>query len=181
MPDIFRVSGFYPNSNWTAIYAADFASANASGNDFINFPERDWYATVGWDNSDHIVALGSHGQAGQIFVNIAAGQKYIELDRIQCQLNFTPTTFDISVSIAEGIIALTPVAGLAPPDPDPQSRMRASLSDASGVQGLSQIVTSLWTSIVGDSFINNVANMQVRNGTRAGAIPTDATVLAAVS
>ena len=181
LPDIFRVSGFYPNSNWTAIYGANFASANASGADFSNFPDHAWYATIAFETSDKIVGLGSHKNAGQSFVNIVAGASYSALDRIQCELIFTPTTFNVNVSIVDGNITVTPVSGPPPSDPDPQERLRASFTDAGGVQGLSQIGTSLWTSMVGDSLLANVANAQVRAGLPLNAPPTHATVLAAVA
>jgi hypothetical protein len=93
------------------------------------------------------------------FFGILAGAAYPPLDKIQYETTFQPTLFKVAVSFSNSTIIVTPAQseGVASPDPGNQLRLQAQKS-----YGLSYIVTSLYTSAVGEAFNENIRNLQVQ-------------------
>ena len=89
---------------------------------------------------------------------------------MQCEATFTPTRFNVTVDVAKKTITVSHTEEV-PHDIDPTG----SLINIAflGVSYLSQTLTTLYTSILGDSFLRNIDNVSARNG-RLGSNPVDA-------
>jgi hypothetical protein len=88
-----------------------------------------------------------------------AGDAYSMLNQTQCEVWFTPSRFNVSVDVDAKNISVT-LSQLGVQDIDP-SRALANIS-FHGVGYLSQTLTTLYTSVLGDSFRRNVENVQSR-------------------
>ncbi|KAF5970894.1 hypothetical protein FCOIX_10117 [Fusarium coicis] len=88
-----------------------------------------------------------------------AGDAYSMLNQTQCEVWFTPSRFNVSVDVDAKNISVT-LSQLDVSDIDP-SRALANIS-FHGVGYLSQTLTTLYTSVLGDSFRRNVENVQSR-------------------
>lgn len=102
-----------------------------------------------------------------------AGNAYPVLNQIQCEATFSPTRFKVGVDMGVKTISVIPVGTELDIDP---SRALANIS-FHGVGYLSQTLTTLYTSVLGDSFLRNIDNVRARNN-RTQAVDQD--VLAAV-
>ena len=153
-----------------------------------SFPDgtMDNYAQMGYARSDTIVSLGGHTNTESGFLAIAGGSQYAELNYTQCAINFVPTNFTIGVDVVQRVINVTvKVTGTDIIDMDPttyngtfseygcihgvcKNRMRTGSRGLGliasqvmkGMTSLTRINTSLWTSVVGDAFYDNIGNAQ---------------------
>jgi hypothetical protein len=137
-PNLYLVSGTLPNGN----------------------PEV--YSACGLGHSKGILALvGSH-RNGQNFFSIAAGQNYAALDQVQCRVLFTPTVFSVAVNATNRLIAVAPLlrsfTNADVPDIEPTGfitafimRIPTSISQ--------QHACDLYTSLVGNMFVQNIQNV----------------------
>jgi len=115
-PDLFKAIGYFPNSNWTKIYEDQSSGSEAK--------DVDWYAQVDTGNGSTVVSIGSHSsdQVSRYFVAIAAGADYAQLDKIQCELTFAPTSFMVQVSSENSTITVVPNGAAS--DPEPKGLLR---------------------------------------------------------
>ena len=153
-----------------------------------HFPDGayDNYAQMGYRLSDTIVSLSGHTNTEGGFLAIAGGSQYAELNYTQCVIEFVPTKFTIDVDVVQRIINVTvDVAGMDIIDMDPTTsngrfseygcidgncgrHMRTggrglgliASQVMKGITSLTRINTSLWTSVVGDAFYDNIGNAQ---------------------
>ncbi|KAH7471173.1 hypothetical protein FOMA001_g13645 [Fusarium oxysporum f. sp. matthiolae] len=103
-----------------------------------------------------------------------AGEAYSLLNQTQCEVWFTVSRFNVSVDMDTKIISVRR-SEEKPFDLDP-TRALANIS-FHGVGYLSQTLTTLYTSVLGDSFRRNIDNVQTRRNRKE---PTDEDVIEAV-
>ncbi|KAF8162244.1 hypothetical protein K438DRAFT_1775950 [Mycena galopus ATCC 62051] len=135
-PNFYLAYGALPNSQ----YMSDSGTFQPEG-----------YATLGLGDDSQIVAL----------VDTSYRPRTIVLDKVQCDVNFAPYNFEISVNSTNALISVTPLAS-STRDMDPTS------IDGSGIIAemvmrqvtfLSMINTNLYTSVLGNVFMSNIVNV----------------------
>ena len=144
----------------------------------------DGIGTFNW-TSREIVSLGSHNSSAvsRYFIAFAAGLNYHELDKIQCELLFKPTEFQVHAFRANSTIIVTS-DNEDVPDPEPRGLFRSSVLD--GLNSVSMVTTSLYTSMLGEALVRNIKNIQAKLSLGGFVNPdskdvSDATRLAAIS
>jgi hypothetical protein len=141
----------------------------------------DDYYTLGLEmNLDSkIVALLGRTANGRSVVAIAVGETpgpYTSLQNIQCEATFTPMNFSVNVNTDELVTTVTPVGPAD--DIDPTSSITGPgqgvliQETMMSLTQVSMINTDSYTSIVGDAFLSEIANVAVAtnaplNGTAA--------------
>ena len=181
MPDLYIANGFFPNSNWTEIYANGFATFNASEMDYSGIDGSDYFAQVAF-SADKLVtiagkAYSADDRTSQYFLAVAAGKAYSVLDKMQCEVTFHPMVFNVNVSTVDRTIEVTP-QGLAA-DIDSTGGLKArAVRDVGSLWGAT---TGLSTSELGNALEDNINNYQIRNNADPAKPPLNNTVLAAVS
>ncbi len=138
IPGIFYAIGYLPNSNLSI--APPF------------------YSIVGWGDQD-IFAYQSECIMGRFLYAFTAGQRYSPLERMQCEVSFTPCKYDVVVSPPGKNITVTPAAqcgGADVFDVDPTGRLKCKL--VGEISWLPRVATSLYSSMVGDAFMSNINN-----------------------
>lgn len=98
-------------------------------------PEHiDYYAqsSFGGDGAA-IVAMGATNSdnASEYYLAMAATPAWAQYDKLQCQIFFEPMWFDVSVSVLETSIVVTP--GGDGPDAEPRGMLRSKVLDALNV------------------------------------------------
>ena len=174
-PSFLWATGWFPNSNWTQLIASP------------NDTRPDAYIQIDFARTGHnTVSIGSHNSdyVSRYYIAIAAGINYSELDKIQCELIFQPTSFDVRVSRTFSTITVTPTNTTCP-DPEPRGILRSKVMD--GLNKVSMVATSLYGSSVGGALAQNINNLQAKQFSRLIINRLDhksapnATILAAVS
>ncbi|MCJ1478522.1 hypothetical protein MMC13_007202 [Lambiella insularis] len=103
---------------------------------------------AGYDDLQYIYAL-------------AIGNFYPNLTNVQCKADFTPASFDVAVDVSTQNIAVTPAAKQIPVvDIDPTGGLIKNTFTS--LNFLSQIITTMYTSVLGDAFMINVKAVQAR-------------------
>ena len=126
------------------------------------------YAAVGL-SGDGVVALGAGTNTGDSspshWAALATGNgtigKYGSLDKIQCEIFFTPTLFAISVNMSNKVITVLPLQEV---DETPTAsglawRLTHALNNLGSV-----FSSTIWISVIGEAFVNNMANVHAREG-----------------
>ncbi|EDU41029.1 hypothetical protein PtrSN002B_008117 [Pyrenophora tritici-repentis] len=139
----FTLSG--PVNEW--IYAA-------SGNlpDSEEGPEYSNY--IGHDGKA-IVAIGVafSERSPRRYLSIAAGEAYAFLNNTQCEFDFTPTLFNITVDIGSLNITVTPVKTV--PDFNPERNITRTVLRQ--FELMSNDMTNLYVSLLGEAFNSSIA------------------------
>ena len=119
----------------------------------VGEPESSAY--VGHDLSA-IVAMGvAYDVASERkYVGIAAGSSYGFLDQIQCSIDFKPSMFEVTVSLPAKNINVTRISET--PDIDPTEMLRKT--SMRQFELIANDQTSLYVSLVGDSFNSSIAD-----------------------
>jgi hypothetical protein len=111
-------------------------------------------------------ALGENGVAGEHnFVAFAtangADSSYGALDKVQCETQFVPTVFNISVNQSENTIAVWPMKTVEPflHSTDLAARVQHMVGTVGSMLG-----ATLWIPVLGEVFRNNVVNVEAYNG-----------------
>jgi hypothetical protein len=125
------------------------------------------FAAAGLDSADVVaVAAGLGGLDRPHYVAFATGNgtwgKYGELSNVQCQVTFDPMEFAISVNVTGLTITVNPLE--AAPLPPHASDLAAHAIYTLNNLG-STLATTIWTSVLGDVFITNIANVVAASGT----------------
>ena len=174
-PSFLYAQGWFPNSDWTQL----IASPNTS---FPDFYIQLYFSSTG----DDVVSIGNHNSdyVSQYYIAIAAGASYSELDKIQCELIFQPTSFEVRVSKTSSTITVVPTNATCP-DPEPRGILRSKVMD--GLNKISMVATFLYVSTVGGALVQNINNLQAQQssqnvlGNLDPKSASNATILAAVS
>lgn len=139
----FALSG--PVNEW--IYAA-------SGNlpDSVEGPEYSNY--IGHDGKA-IVAIGVSfsERSSRRYLAIAAGQAYSFLNNTQCEFDFTPTLFNVTVDNGNLSITVKPVATMQ--DFNPQRNITRTV--VRQFELMSNDMTNLYVSLLGEAFNSSIA------------------------
>jgi len=142
IPGIFYAAGYLPNSNLSV--------------------EPPFYSIVSWgDRGDDVVAYQSDDNMGRFMYAFTAGQTYPSLEKIQCEVFFTPCEYNVVVSLP-GNITVTPAAqcgGTDVMDVDPTQLLRRKV--VWELSWLPRVSTSLYRSLVGDGFMSNIHNFNI--------------------
>ncbi|KAI9705084.1 MAG: hypothetical protein M1836_006867 [Candelina mexicana] len=141
IPYIYYATGYFPNA----------PSAEET---------PDFFSVVGLGSSTNLAVIGVKRSEGRTVILITAGSAYAILNRTQCEVTLTPTSFTVAVDVVRKLITVLPpksstyVAGSHSPSFD----ATGGLADTVTLQanGLGMISTSLYTSIVGDSLMSNI-------------------------
>ena len=114
------------------------------------------YAACGFGSTDNITALVGNSDGGRNVFAIAAVSNYAAFDKLQCAVDFVPTTFSVAVNRTDRLISVT----AAPKEPQADDleptgaivqiamRMPTSFSQQHGCD--------LYTSLIGDTFKQNI-------------------------
>lgn len=80
-----------------------------------------------------------------------------KLNKTQCETTFEPSILKVGVSIVNATMRISWIEDAQVEDPDPLKKLRSVAWDS---YGLSFITTWFYTSKVGDSFMENIRNVQ---------------------
>jgi hypothetical protein len=89
-------------------------------------------------------------------LSIATRKSYAALDKLQCQIYFQPTLFNVRVSISNRTIHVEPQRNIVVSDPEPRGMLREwTLRD---LQSLPEVQSSLYVSTIGEALRANAIN-----------------------
>ncbi len=156
-------SNFYlgPNILEGAGFLVEIFEAQGSlpyGNDNINF------ATAGFGAGGVVALLTATVDLRHILAvttGAAGTAYYAPLNNVQCEISFTPTNFSINVDTTSRTISVEPLQEVAWPPYGEMMVNRAVGSISTMAQALS---TTMYVSIVGQSLMYNIANVQAAQG-----------------
>ena len=97
------------------------------------------------------------------FVAFATGKNstYGEVNTIQCEIDFQPTQFLVSVNTTNQTISVTPIK----PAIVPINALSITTRAVGSINILGSIMsTTMYLSVIGDAFVHNVANVEVLGG-----------------
>jgi hypothetical protein len=125
-------------------------------------------------NADTIVAVGVafSGESPRRYLAIAAGSNYGALNATQCTVDFTPTLFNVSASLAGRNISVTPVREID--DFDPQRNMTRTLMRQ--FELIANDLTNVYESILGDALLSSVASWNASFNPQGNITEGDATL-----
>jgi hypothetical protein len=122
------------------------------------------FTMVGFGGEDSIVAVATWGCGNNacpgiriMYMAIATGDNYPNLNATQCVITWTPTLFSIEVDNLQRLITVKPLSGENVEDIDPTGAIAYAAAATAGA--LSMIDTTYYTSVLGDMFEDNVANV----------------------
>lgn len=111
-----------------------FPNSQLFPNGTCNPEHLDYYAqsSFGPDNAA-VVAMGATNSdnATEYYLAMAATPAWAQYDKLHCQIFFKPTWFDISVSILDTGILVTPIRDGS--DPEPRGMLRSKVLDSLNV------------------------------------------------
>lgn len=93
------------------------------------------------------------------YVAIAAGETYDFLDKIQCEVNFVPTTFEVVVNVKDRNITVSPTDDGAR-DIDPSNRLKGTLMRQLAL--MSNDETNLYVSVFGNAFNVSITDLKTQ-------------------
>jgi hypothetical protein len=150
-PVVWLATGNRPNDNWTESSNETYYAAWA----FMN-------SSTGIDgaNPAAVTALSAGSCCGNqtgtppFYVSIASGWQNAYLDKMQCELTFTPTLFQVSVSVSNRTIHVQPMGSAE--DPEPRGQLREY--SVKTLQTVSAVQTTLYSSMLGEALSTSVIN-----------------------
>ena len=111
------------------------------------------------------VALAAVADDTRYFYGFIGGSLfYADLNNIQCEATFSPTTFNVAVDVLAQNISVTASTIDVPSSDDIDSTGGLIYNAFMGVSFLSQILTTMYTGVLGDAFILNIDAVQNREG-----------------
>ena len=153
-PSIYWAYGALPNSNWSEIMQHPYPPNQL-------YPAgMDYYVQSAFGGDDSIVSTFNRGPVNddtRWMFGMTAGGGYPQLDRVQCEITFEPSLYRVNVSPSNATIEVSRIENVLVDDPDPTTNLRKVATNS---YQLSYITTSLYTSTVGDSFTENIRNLQ---------------------
>ena len=147
-PYIYPVSGNLPNSGKLSEYSKYYSNSGGS----------------------KIVAIGvsRNQESSQRIIGIAAGSDYTFLNATQCNIEFLPTLFNVSVGLVDRSINVSEVS--TGNDFSARENLTYVLTRQLGLISTDQ--TSLYLSFVGDSFNSSIASYNISVSTLNETRPT---------
>jgi hypothetical protein len=118
-PNNYLALGPLPNSHFDP---SAMNSTSLLGESIPGGFKPEFYATLGLRNDSQIVALQGLSNSPSNFFAIATGNgPYNVLDKIQCEVHFTPFTFDVFVNMTSLSITVTPLVNSQTWTPHPRN------------------------------------------------------------
>lgn len=161
---IFTVKGSLPNS---------YNDGTASGT-------GESYSMVStWSDLRAILAWSTRSIGGENWIAIASGNtNYTEFNQTQCQIRFRPSAFNVTANITSAIITVAPADTTQEILDKNTPNATLTVNAINSVNLLSRMSSSLYTSILGDALLRNLA-------ARSGVDPrtsdiSDTTILASL-
>jgi hypothetical protein len=112
------------------------------------------------NNDDAIVGFLTDCGMGRYLYAFTAGQNYAVLDKIQCEVSYTPCEFQVVVSQPDKSITVNPVrCGASVPDVDPTGALRCQMVVQPA--GISWVTSVIPVSFIGQAFLTNIANVNI--------------------
>ncbi|SMR48023.1 unnamed protein product [Zymoseptoria tritici ST99CH_3D1] len=164
-PNLFAAQGWLPNDNWSAI-PDTFHNRSYLQETFLNGQANaGWYPLTAFGSGSRLVAVTARNVVERtdrrLLLAIAANGAYslqgTTLDKIQCEVIFSPTRYDIAVSPLNRTISVQPRndTNTLAKDPDPTGALKTrALSE---IEDVSRTETTIWTSTIGDALVGNFA------------------------
>lgn len=154
LPSIYWAYRALPNSNWSEIMQHPYPPNQV-------YPAgMDYYVQSALGGDDSIVSTFNRGPSNddmRWMFGMAAGGGYPQLDKVQCEITFEPSLFRADVSPANATMEVSRIEKVPVDDPDPTTNLRQVATNS---YQLRYITTSLHKSTVGDSFAENIRNLQ---------------------
>ena len=119
----------------------------------------DGYAACGLYNDNDIVALVGHTFNDQNVFAIASGASYAALDGVQCNAEFVPTNFSISVNVTESTVIVTPLLQSVPVPNMESTGAIVAITMREPTSFSQQNACDLYRSVIGDTLTSNIANI----------------------
>ena len=170
--------------NITGVGGGDPNYSNSSGYVLVlqatgSLPTGAWrgFTTMAIADDCTATALAAGYNDTQYIYALAIGYYYPDLNNVQCSVDFTAASFDIAVDVLAQNISITQGVNQAQiVDIDPT---RALVNNTFiSLDFLSQIITTMYTSVLGDAFMVNVQAIQTREN---HTWPTESDIYTAVS
>ena len=117
-------------------------------------------AVFAFANNGAIVCVASVRHDSRYVYGFAAGFGYPNFTNLQCNVTFTPSIFSVLVDVARSNISGTPLETSTVAEIEPTGLLKNVSFHQ--VQYISEAVTTIYTSFIGQYFHNNVANIQAR-------------------
>ncbi|KAF5000345.1 hypothetical protein FGRMN_1813 [Fusarium graminum] len=126
-----------------------------------SLPNGEWLGFPTWAvvNEGPTSSIAAVNSQSRYMYGFLAGNSYSLLNQTQCEVSFTVSRFNVSVDMEAKVITVGD-SGKNSLDLDP-TRALANIS-FHGVGYLSQTLTTLYTSVLGDSFVRNIDNVQAK-------------------
>jgi hypothetical protein len=139
-----------------------------------SLPNGDWLGFLSWGGFDNgtVFAIAASSDKGRHIYGFVTGHYYdfgagAGLNNLQCEANFAPDTFEVTVNVASKNISVTPSRQKVSPV---DVNASGNLTDVAffSLSYLSQVLTTGYTSVLGGAFITNIDNVRAReNHTKA--------------
>ncbi|ORY13093.1 hypothetical protein BCR34DRAFT_624030 [Clohesyomyces aquaticus] len=162
----FTLSSGPVSGEW--IYAASGKLPDSvDGGEYSNYIGHDSKAIVA-------MAVAYSEKSTRRYIAITAGESYSFLNNTQCELNFTPTLFNVSVDLLNFNISVSPLNTV--PDFNPQRNLTRTM--VRQFELISNDLTNLYVSLLGDALNSSIAayNMSQPNSNRNGFTQAEATL-----
>ena len=123
-------------------------------------------------STDAIVVIGvtTNNASTERILGIAAGKSYAALNSTQCTIHFTPRTFSVSVSLSDRPINVTDIAAGS----DFAARSTLTQTLVRQFELIANDQTSLYVSVIGDSFNSSVASYNASITSQGFPAPSEA-------
>ncbi len=123
-------------------------------------------------SSDAIVAIGvtTNSASTEHILGIAAGKSYASLNATQCSIAFTPKTFNVSVSLSDHSINVTDFSDGV----DFAASRNLTHTLTRQFELIANDQTSLYVSIIGDSFNSSIASFNASVASDVSPAPSEA-------
>lgn len=174
-PNTYKATFAFPNSNWTKI--AESGGEVTDPYDEFGLVKIGYAEDIqsAFHKADIVTTLTLYDGRTHYF-GLTAGANYNALDKVQCEIKYKPTSFNVTVSTSNFTIKVVP--NVEQPSQQKPGRLAYRTT---GTINLSTVLTTLYTSVVGEAFMNNVQNMKLRKNIAPSDNATDDMVLAAVT
>lgn len=152
---------FYPMASWNqSPYSWNAVGFIANG----SLPNGKWagFPTWGVNGNWTLVAIGAVANQTRYIYGIAAGNYYALLDKVECEVTFTPSLFHVHVDIPTKIITVTPATAdevqfyKNGADLDIDSSRALANTSFFAPSFLSATLTSGYTSVLGRAFTMSI-------------------------
>jgi hypothetical protein len=154
--DTIITCAYNSSSNFIIVKDADTFLYEAEGTFPNSLPDHVERSTYVGHNSDAIVAIAAANEPAdeRRIMAIAAGKSYQHLDKAQCNFTFTPTRFNVNVSLVGQNISVTPLNKIGS-FPDMSNITNLVLAQ---IAQISVDQTNLYVSLLGSSLNSSISD-----------------------